>query len=245
MLIILSFIMTLCHFYNALEKIMPRVNEEYFEKKRKEIIEAAYRVCVRKPITSVVMNDIIAEAGFSHGVIYKYYKDLDAVLRDLVISINSQNKIDEKLDKILAKADKKKWENVIREIGEMLADYLIEVGRDVLKISLYSDMLAMSEPERVSKIAGELGSENQSPLLYFVKAMAVYLKKVIKEEGLKPVKSVEEIIQFIIVNYHGIQTGYVLSFCMDAEQIKGKYNPKEMFSIMSESVILIMKNKNG
>ncbi|MCR4647621.1 MAG: TetR/AcrR family transcriptional regulator [Lachnospiraceae bacterium] len=220
---------------------MPRVSEEYFEKKRKEIVDAAYRVCVRKPITSVVMNDIIAEAGFSHGVIYKYYKDLDEVLRDLVISINSQNRIDERLDEILSKADKKNWEDIIRNIGRMLADYLVEVGTDVLKISLYSDMLAMSEPERVSRIAGELGSENQSPLLYLVIKMAGYLESVIKKEGLKPAKSVEEIIQFIIVNYHGIQTGYVLTSCMDAEQINGKYDPAEMFSVMSESVILLMK----
>ena len=73
---------------------MPRVSEEYFENKRKEILDAAYRVCVRKPITSVVMKDIIDETGFSHGVIYKYYKDLDEVLTDLVIRINSENRID-------------------------------------------------------------------------------------------------------------------------------------------------------
>ena len=40
---------------------MPRVTDEYYEKKRREIIDAAYRVCVRKPITSVDMKDIIAE----------------------------------------------------------------------------------------------------------------------------------------------------------------------------------------
>lgn len=223
---------------------MPKVSEEYFEKKRKEILDAAYRVCVRKPITSVVMNDIIAETGFSHGVIYKYYKDLDDVLTDLVISINSENKIDDKLDRILAEAESKNWEDVIRDVGDMLAENLVEVGTDVLKFSLYSDILAMSEPERVSRIAGKLGNENQSPLIYLVTAMAGFLDKVIKEEGLKPAKSVEDIIQFIIVNYHGIQTGYVLTGCMDSDLLNGKYKPKEMFSVMSESVILLLKGGN-
>ena len=68
---------------------MPKVSEEYYEKKRREIIDAAYRVCVRKPISSVEMKDIIAETGFSHGAIYRYYKDLDEVLHDLVITVNS------------------------------------------------------------------------------------------------------------------------------------------------------------
>ena len=53
---------------------MPKVSEEYYEKKRREIIDAAYRVCARKPITSIDMKDIIAETGFSHGVIYRYYQ---------------------------------------------------------------------------------------------------------------------------------------------------------------------------
>ena len=77
---------------------MPKVTEEYIEKKRKEIVEAAYKVCVHKPITSIEMKDIIEETGFSHGAIYRYYKDLDEVLKDLVITINSQNKIDDRLD---------------------------------------------------------------------------------------------------------------------------------------------------
>ena len=42
---------------------MAKVTEEYYAQKRKEILDAAYRVCVRKPITSVTMKDVIAETG--------------------------------------------------------------------------------------------------------------------------------------------------------------------------------------
>ena len=80
---------------------MPKVSDEYFEQKRKEIVDAAYRVCMKKPITSVEMKDIIAETGFSHGVIYRYYSELDEVLQDLVIRINRSNRIDERLMEIL------------------------------------------------------------------------------------------------------------------------------------------------
>ncbi len=95
---------------------MPKVSEEYYKNKRREIVDAAYRVCTRKPITSVEMKDIIEETGFSHGVIYRYYKDLDEVLKDLVITINSENKIDDRLDEILAKANPDKWEQTIYDI---------------------------------------------------------------------------------------------------------------------------------
>lgn len=219
---------------------MPKVTEEYIEKKRKEIVEAAYKVCVRKPITSIEMKDIIEEAGFSHGAIYRYYKDLDEVLKDLVITINSQNKIDDKLDEILSKADPGKWEKTIYDICDMLAKYMSEVGTDLLKVSIYSDMMAMADPERAMNIAQRLGKDEQSPLLYATTATERFLKEVISKNKLKPVSSVDEMIQFMIVTYHGIQTGYVLTDCFKAPHIEGKYKPDDMFRNLARSVILMM-----
>ena len=227
---------------------MPKVNDEYFENKRKEIIEAAYRVCSRKPITSVVMKDVIAEAGFSHGVIYKYYSDLDEVLRDLVITINSENRIDARLDAILKNAeaeDTKNWKNTIHQICNMLAEQMTEIGTDLIKISLYSDMLAMSDPERVNRITKNLDKDTQSPLLYLIAVIKKYLYNIIKKEALKPVKTVDEILQFIIVTYHGIQTGYVLSKNYDSKQLQGQYQPKQMFSCLADGIIAMLDSKDS
>ncbi len=223
---------------------MPRVTDEYYEKKRREIIDAAYRVCVRKPITSVDMKDIIAEAGFSHGVIYRYYKELDEIIRDLVITINESNKIDNQLDSILNDVDLSDWKNTITSIFKMLSEYLTKAGVDILKLSIYSDLLAMSDPERAFKIAERLGKEDQSPLVYLVTALTKYLKKVIKANDLKPSRSVDEMMQFVIVTYQGIQSGYVLAECFKTPQLNNKYKPKKMFSCLAESVICMMEGKN-
>ena len=223
---------------------MPRVTDEYYEKKRREIIDAAYRVCVRKPITSVDMKDIIAEAGFSHGVIYRYYKELDEIIRDLVITINESNKIDNQLDSILNDADLSDWKNTITSIFKMLSEYLTKAGVDILKLSMYSDLLAMSDPERAFKIAERLGKEDQSPLVYLVTALTKYLKKVIKANDLKPSRSVDEMMQFVIVTYQGIQSGYVLAECFKTPQLINKYKPKKMFSCLAESVICMMEGEN-
>ena len=219
---------------------MPKVTEEYIEKKRKEIVEAAYKVCVNKPITSIEMKDIIEETGFSHGAIYRYYKDLDEVLKDLVITINSQNMIDDRLDELLSKADPGKWEKTIYDICDMLAKYMSEVGTDLLKVSIYSDMMAMADPERAMNIAQRLGKDEQSPRLYATTATERFLKEVISKNKLKPVSSVDEMIQFMIVTYHGIQTGYVLTDCFKAPHIEGKYKPDDMFRNLARSVILMM-----
>ena len=222
---------------------MPRVSEEYFEKKRKEIIDAAYRVCTRKPITSIEMKDIIAETGFSHGVIYRYYKDIDEVFKDLVITINSENKIDDRLDEILNNADIRDWEQTIYDICQMLADYMKEVGTDLLKVSIYGDMLAMTDPERAMNIAKRLGKDEQSPLLYATETMTDFLTKAVKQNKLKPAVPVDQIIQFFIVNYHGIQSGYVLTDCFKAEHIEGKYKVDDMYRNLATSVVLMMGGK--
>ena len=222
---------------------MPKVSEEYFEKKRNEILDAAFRVCLKKPITSIVMKDVIEETGFSHGVIYKYYKDLDEVMTDLVIRINSENRIDGDLKKILEEYGTKDWEKAIRAVCELLAVNMRKVGRDVLKLSLYCDTLAMSDPKRVAKIAANLGSEGQSPLIYLVVAMNDYLNRVIKKEKLHPMKTVDEIIEFMIVTFHGVQSGFVLTGCLEEEMVNGKYTPETMFSCLADSVILMLKGE--
>ncbi len=222
---------------------MPKVSEEYYEKKRREIIDAAYRVCARKPVTSIEMKDIIAETGFSHGVIYRYYKDLDEVFKDLIVTINSENKIDDRLDEILAKSDLKHWEKTIYEICGMLADYMKEVGTDMLKVSIYGDMLAMSDPERAMRISARLGKNELSPLLYATQTMSEFLTKVVKENKLKPAVSVDEIIQFFIVNYHGIQSGYVLTECFKVEHIEGKYKVDDMYRNLAAAVVLMLGGK--
>ena len=222
---------------------MPKVSEEYYKNKRREIVDAAYRVCTRKPITSVEMKDIIEETGFSHGVIYRYYKDLDEVLKDLVITINSENKIDDRLDEILAKANPDKWEQTIYDICAMQADYMKEVGTDLLKVSIYSDMMAMADPERAMSIAQRLGKDEQSPLLYATEATGRFLTEIIKKNKLKPVSSVDEILQFMIVTYHGVQTGYVLTECFKVPHVEGKYKPEDMFDQLAKSVILMLGGK--
>lgn len=222
---------------------MPKVTDEYYEKKKQEIIDAAYRVCVKKPVTSVEMKDVIAETGFSHGVVYRYYKDLDDVLRDLVVRINRNNGIGRELHDIVNGQDAGEWKTVIKSICSMLAESLIKAGIDVLKISLYCDVMAMSDPGRVNEIAGKIGKEDASPLIELVSVMSEYLTKVIQENHLKPEHSVAEILQFILASYQGIQTGYVLANCYDAEQLRGQYDPGQMFSCLADAVISMLDHR--
>ncbi len=222
---------------------MPKVSKEYYEKKRREIIDAAYRVCTRKPITSVEMKDIIAETGFSHGVIYRYYRDLDEVLKDLVVTINEDNRINDTLDEILSKRSSDDWENTIYDLCAMLGDQMKGMGTDLVKVSIYCDMLAMADPERAMKINENIDSDEQTPFLYAVAVISEFMMKAIKKNKLKPSVSVDQIIEFFIVHYHGIQTGFVLSESFKVEEFEGKFKVEDMFINLATSIILMMGGK--
>ena len=125
----------------------------------------------------------------------------------------------------------------------MLADYMREVGTDMLKVSIYGDMLAMSDPERAMRISSRLGKDELSPLLYATQAMTEYLTKVVEENDLKPASTVDEIIQFFIVNYHGIESGYVLTECFKVEHVEGKYKPEDMYRNLATAVVLMLGGK--
>ena len=66
---------------------MPKVTPEYIEKKKQMIVDAAYNVCLRKPVDTVTISDVIAETGMSMGAIYRYYEGLDEILVDMLKKI--------------------------------------------------------------------------------------------------------------------------------------------------------------
>jgi AcrR family transcriptional regulator len=80
---------------------MPKVTQEYIDNKKRMIVEACMRVCKRKPVEMVTMTDVIEETGLSQGGIYRFYKDLDEILRDMILEMRIRYNIMDDTDKII------------------------------------------------------------------------------------------------------------------------------------------------
>ena len=63
---------------------MPKVTEDYINKKRAEIIDAAFIIFQQKPLYEMTMLDVIKQAGLSKGGIYRYFSDIDDVIIELI-----------------------------------------------------------------------------------------------------------------------------------------------------------------
>ena len=219
---------------------MPKVTEEYRQQKRKEIIDAAYRVCLRKPITSVEMKDVIAETGFSHGVVYRYYSDLDDILVDLVIRINTEHRIDDRVEKILAEAGSD-YNSAVRKICLMLADYLEEIGPDLIRLTLYCDMLAMSDYDRFVKIGDKVAAAVPSPLAYVTQRLENYLNNFFHMHTCTPpTHDMRQVMLFFTMTYQGIQTAFVLDEQLKSHGRPGAVNTRLMFIELADAITLML-----
>lgn len=83
---------------------MPKVTEEYIKNKKKKIVEAAYQLCLEKTVSTVTMQDVINRSGLSQGGIYRFYKDIDEILRDMLLDLRGKGNIKRKIDDIFQRS---------------------------------------------------------------------------------------------------------------------------------------------
>ena len=69
---------------------MPKVTQEYIENKKRMIVEATYELCREKTVSTVTMQDIINRTGLSQGGIYRFYKDIDEILGDMLADMRKR-----------------------------------------------------------------------------------------------------------------------------------------------------------
>ena len=214
---------------------MPKVSEEYFEKKKRFIVESTYNLCLRKPVEMVTMTDVIEETGLSQGGIYRFYKDLDEILADMISKMRTDYNIIDRLDEII---DGASFEETTYKICDILADVMEEHLMDIQKINFDLTVLAINEPLRAQKITGEIKGRGN-----FEHLATITLPRLIsagKNGELKPNGDPEDIMRFISASYVGIEANCILSACYGKAPMNTKCEPRQMFRTLATTIILLM-----
>ena len=215
---------------------MPKVTQEYFDNKRKMIVDCTYKVCLRKPVEMVTISDVIAETGLSQGGIYRFYKDLDAILSDMISGMRRDYNITDKLDEVVA--DKKlSFEDVTRRICGILADSMEAPLMDIQKINFDLTVLAINEPERAAKIIKEV--KGKGNMEHLATVIFPYLFKSGEMNKLKPKHDPMELYHFISSAYVGIETNCILTACYSSTPMMESCSPRSMFDILATTIILL------
>lgn len=215
---------------------MPKVTQEYIDNKKKSIVEAAYRVCLRKPVEMVTMMDVIEETGLSQGGIYRFYKDLDEILSDVITGMRVDYSIVDDMEQIFSAKDEMSFEEGVHKICDILADVMEKHLMDIQKINFDLTVLAINEPERAEKIIG--GIRGQSSFGYLSTVALPNLIKDSKKRKYKLRDKPERIANFISAAYTGIEMNCILTACYKAP-MGAECKPRPLFDTLARSIIYL------
>ncbi len=109
---------------------MPKVTEEYLAEKRNYILECTGQILKEKPLYTITMRDIIKKAGFSHGIIYHYYANLDEIYVDYINKNTTCDLLEQNIDTLLSseQTEKEILSGCMITMGEYIEELLNSVG---------------------------------------------------------------------------------------------------------------------
>ena len=194
---------------------MPKVSEEYFDNKRKIILDAALKVFSKKPSYTVSMKDIIKESKLSQGGVYKYYSNID----DIIISLINRNKI-EVNPKNIIKDNYNNPEKAIFEFLEAYKNYFFETTKEYGKIFFELFPMLINDKKRIKRYANKTNSITNPS--YWFKELFNYLDDKTKTKYFNPISDSSFIYFQIISIMRGIGTELI---------IKKYYNKKGEYKI--------------
>lgn len=159
---------------------MPKVSKEYFDNKRKIILDAALKVFSKKPSYTVSMKDIIKESKLSHGGVYKYYSNID----DIIISLINRDKILIN-PKDIIKNNYDYPEKAIFEFLEAYKNYFFEATKEYGKIFFELYPILINDKQRLKRYANKTNSITNPS--YWFKELLDYLEEKTKTKYFNPV----------------------------------------------------------
>lgn len=213
---------------------MPKVTEEYIQNKKKMIVDVAYSLCLEKTVSTVTMQDIINRTGLSQGGIYRFYKDIDDIFRDMLIDIRNRIPIKKNVDEIFEHIEEKKDKEITYEIFDMLATFMEEELMGIEKIDFELSILAMNSPHRVEKILSDLPSIGNKE--YIMKRTMEHFGKKMAQGKFTARVSGEELSSYITSTYSGIQMCCIVNNCYKKGPFSELYKPHIQFRTLAKTV---------
>lgn len=214
---------------------MPKVTEEYLVNKRNLILECTNEILKEKPLYQITMRDIIKKAGFSQGVIYRYYANIDEIYMDLINRNPISNLLEQRIDNLVnsEQAIKSVVSDCIIAIGEYIEELLKSIGgKTCFELLVTYAYDAQKRNELFPKL------KFKQSLEYAQNKTSEYLMQKIHQGVLQTTISIDSIIMFTGISIDGIMQ----RVAMDAlENEKIAVDVPEMFQTLAKALISFLE----
>lgn len=217
---------------------MPKVSEEYIQNKKNMIVRTAYDLCIQKTVSTVTMQDIIDATGLSQGGIYRFYKDIDEIFRDMLIDNRQRVNIKTQVDDIFANAETEDAKVLLHQIFDLLADFMTKELMGIVKINFELSVLSMNAPLRVEKILGEI--EGTGNFEYLFLRTTQYFQRNILNGRLTPKLNLEELLTYLTTSYNGIEMSCIINHCIQKTTAYGMVCTENSVENIRNHVVLFI-----
>jgi len=185
----------------------PKMSEDYLEKKRRQILDAAFAVCMRKPMHEVSMRDIIAETGFSQGNIYRYFSNLDEILLALINQKRADYDVKVAVDAVISSDHAPE-----RVIGELFVIWEKTVLDNILGVGkIFYEMctIYVNDTERLLHYISN--SRTTADEAYFKEQGFGFVIQKVTAGYFKPKLPIEDIFTFLGTSFDGMIRDLIIS----------------------------------
>lgn len=213
---------------------MPKVTDEYLAGKRNFILECTNKILREKPLYQITMRDIIKKAGFSQGVIYRYYANIDEIYIDLINKNPIPNLLEQRIDYLVSSEQtiKSVVSDCIVSIGEYIEELLKSIGG---KTCFELLVTYAYDAEKRNVIFPKL--QFKQSLEYAQNKIVEYLMQKIQQGVLQTSISVNSISMFTGISIDGIMQ----SVAMNTVENKTIVNVSEMFQTLAKALISFLE----
>lgn len=216
---------------------MPKVTQEYILNKKKRIVDAAYKMCIQKTVSTVTMQDIINETGLSQGGIYRFYKDIDEILADMIDRIRKESHFQENLDTILSQARDVPFQDTVYAVFDLLGKSMEAELLSIEKIDFELSVLAMNSPQRVDNILSKTKIHGNKEYLSI--RTAELFNQALEEGKIHVRIPIPELFAYITSIYSGIQMTCIVNTCYHSLSIEEKklWGPTVQMQLLAKTVL--------
>ena len=219
---------------------MPKVKDEYLQDKREQILNAAYRVCMQKPVYAITMRDIITEIGWSQGAIYRYFKSVHDIFFELINRQTAHLYVKEEVDTILSLPEPA--ECIVSKILDLVTQTSMMNIKEFGKMYFEYSALIANQPEYLEPFSQKV--KIATDLQYLQKRTLEYIVAHVKSGYFKPLMPIEDIFLFIGTSIDGIQRDIVLHQCYQVgtytTTMPKELDPQKLMNLLCKSVIYLL-----
>ena len=217
----------------------PKMSEDYLAQKRNQILEAAFVVCMKKPMHEVSMRDIISETGFSQGNIYRYFSNLDEILIELMNRKRIEFDVKAAVDLVVSSDYPP--ERVVGKLFEIWEKAILDNILGVGKIFYEMCAVYVNDQARLSHfISNNFTAMDEA---YFREKGLTFVMQQIMEGYFQPKLPVEDIFSFLGASFDGIIRDLIISTHYKAPMFPQLDKARLVQSLCTAFVLLLGGNE--